>query len=406
MIITVIAFLIAYKLVDYIADFKTVKKHSRIDIIFLTIFFAMLFIPMAHIDDGIVSTREDRVLAKWKPLFLKDGKINLNFGNDFNKWFNDRFNLRPHLIFLYAQTNFLIKQNYVSLTITDIYKTSDYFFDKKNTAYEHNSQDIEIFSKNINKLHKFCNNNGIKLYVIIVPSKVSFYQKYDLKFKKLLPDKTNELQKNLKEKYNIEIIYPEKEFKKYEDKDFIYFKPDHHMTDFGQYILYSLLINKMQQDFPMLSATPLSDFKIYKSKQIRWNWDRKFHNGQMYHKSMLNYPKLLKDSYTYYDYKYPEKIKIIGEGTHITHINNNGNYKLLIVGDSFSENLVYFLNTNFSHIERYRHNMKTKEIIKKYDLEMKPYEKIMKDLKPDALVIIRHSGMLKEFKDMYPKEER
>ena len=50
--------------------------------------------------------------------------------------------------------------------------------------------------------------------------------------------------------------------------------------------------------------------------------------------------------------------------------------------------------------------MKTKEIIKKYDLEMKAYKKIMKDLKPDALVIIRHSGMLKEFKDMYPKEER
>ena len=41
--------------------------------------------------------------------------------------------------------------------------------------------------------------------------------------------------------------------------------------------------------------------------------------------------------------------------------------------------------------------MKTKEIIKKYDLEMKPYEKIMKALKAGALVIIRHSGMLEEF---------
>ena len=49
-IILVLSFLFFYKITDYIADFKTIREKSRIDIIFLTIFFVFLFIPMSHVN--------------------------------------------------------------------------------------------------------------------------------------------------------------------------------------------------------------------------------------------------------------------------------------------------------------------------------------------------------------------
>lgn len=97
-IMLVLCSLFAYKIVDYIADFSSIKHKSRIDIIFLTIFFIMLLIPFSHINKEDKSLSENRMLAKWKPLINQEGKLNYNFGKDFESWFNDRFNTREFLV--------------------------------------------------------------------------------------------------------------------------------------------------------------------------------------------------------------------------------------------------------------------------------------------------------------------
>ena len=63
-IILILTFLLSYKLSDYVADFKSVKEKSRIEILFLTIFFIFLFIPMSNINQGDISKNENRTLAK------------------------------------------------------------------------------------------------------------------------------------------------------------------------------------------------------------------------------------------------------------------------------------------------------------------------------------------------------
>ena len=63
-------FFITYKVVKYLARFKVEKNYSRIDIVFLSMFFTLLFVPMLKISDAEKSVQENRMLAK-KPQ-LKD----------------------------------------------------------------------------------------------------------------------------------------------------------------------------------------------------------------------------------------------------------------------------------------------------------------------------------------------
>ncbi len=61
--ILVLSFLLAYKIMDYVAYFKVIKNNSRIDIVFLLIFFILLCIPASHISKAMKAKGENRYLA-------------------------------------------------------------------------------------------------------------------------------------------------------------------------------------------------------------------------------------------------------------------------------------------------------------------------------------------------------
>ena len=107
-IILILSYLFAYKVSNYVADFKTVKNKSRIEIIFLTIFFVFLFIPMSNINKDEISTQENRRLAQYKPFINQDGQINYDFGKNFNEWFNDRLYKRNKIISIYLKIKYMM----------------------------------------------------------------------------------------------------------------------------------------------------------------------------------------------------------------------------------------------------------------------------------------------------------
>lgn len=106
-VILVIGLLAAHKIVQYLAQFKFKEKTSRIDIVFVTVFFVLLFIPMMKISDAAKSEKENRMLAKYVP-FIQNNQINLKYSTNFESWYNDRFLGREFLINIY---NFLEKKS-------------------------------------------------------------------------------------------------------------------------------------------------------------------------------------------------------------------------------------------------------------------------------------------------------
>ncbi|UKI40868.1 MAG: hypothetical protein L6V95_12230 [Candidatus Melainabacteria bacterium] len=45
-----------------------------------------------------ISTQENRTLAKLNGFIKENGEINYKFGENYNEWYNDRFNLRKEVI--------------------------------------------------------------------------------------------------------------------------------------------------------------------------------------------------------------------------------------------------------------------------------------------------------------------
>lgn len=407
LIIIILTYLAGYKLTSYLADFKIEENKSRIDIIFLTIFFIMLFIPMMKISDDEISKKENRRLAAYKP-FIEHNEINFNFGKDFDSWFSDRFLLREEIIPVYNYMNYLLHTDYVQLKTIHLYKSTNWMLGN-GIEIPFTETQLKQISSNLFKLKKFCNDNNIKLYVIIAPGKNSYQQNVDKILKKVTPNRTVALVEYAKVNYGLDIIYPEATFRNADKNEYIYFKTDHHLTDYGAYLMYSQLINKMKTDFPLLYVTPEGDFNTYKRTLCRYESDHNFREGETYRGAAVNAEKLLNTEYLYYDYKYPETITIKKDKNNyeypFLHLNSKGHYKLMILGNSYQENITYFLNTNFKEIRKYRLNSSLETPKRRYETEMRPYEKIAEDYKPDAVLLIVTSGYAENLTKMYPSEE-
>ena len=360
-----------------------------------------MFLPMIHISDAKKSDAENRNLAVWKPLINKKGQINYNFGHDYDNWFSDRFGLRKELVTFYKRFRYLIETDHVKLGNWYGFKSNGFIFNYGSNLKPYSPEKLLLIKNNMEKLNKLCLENNIKLYVMILPLRESIYRDFDkIRYSNDLHEPaTKALIDYLKKDSDINYIFPEEDFINFRkaNDEMLFFKTDHHITDTGAYLLYKILIQNFKQKFPKLVLTPQKDFNISQSNLIRWEADRLYANGIEYERSLIKDDKMLHTQYPYFDYKYSEKIKVSGQHPHYEHYNKEGNYKLLIIGDSYQENLAYFLNTSFQTIDKYRlnHNDKT-------PLNIKYYKNIIQNSHADMLLILIHSPYSRFLCNIFP----
>ncbi|MBR2526674.1 hypothetical protein IKE67_09440 [bacterium] len=389
--ISVLSFLLFYKISNYLADFKSVKNKSVAEILFLIIFFIVLFIPMSNIDNSEISEQENRTLAKLKPIFTKQGKINYDFGKNFNDWFNDHFNFRNKLIAL---------NSYLKIsTNKDVEIKQDGFIDKESgfiyyyrNFYRYSSKEVQNNLKPLIELNNFCKQNNIKLYVLITPPKEDIYKpkssiiaiKDNTPFEKYI----QQLQKNT----DLKIFYPINEFKENAKNNYIYFKTDDHWTDDGAYTGYKVLMDAIQKDFTNINVLTPNDFEYLENNLIRTDWDRKFGYGRTATKlGIFNLDKYHTTKYRYYKHKNFNALK-----TTITDINlhrekdyfypKGANYKVILLGTSQNENLTEFIPFTFKNVKRIRTN-NVKGISQTESTKiMKYHKKDILEYKPNILI--------------------
>lgn len=392
-IIMVLSYLIAFKIVDYIADFKTIKNQSRIEILFLVIFFAILFLPMAYIDQGKISKGENKTLAKWKPLITSDG-INYNFGKDFDNWYNDRFFLRSFIVKTYSDMKYNLAYQY--------YETRQGFLNKKNNWMNDtiNLGDSSISQakkdeiiKDIRKLQEFCNKNNIKLYIIIPPRKGEICQKelYPILGNPSKYKETSEVIDYIYDKTGVKVVYPYKELEEYHKNNFAFFKTDHHWTDEAAYLGYLEIMKQVKKDFPNVHINTKDDFNYTYSKKVRVLPKNGFFNGITYKALKLNDNHILDTKYKYYVHKNSDRIvtnfqKDDDNIWHHKYFNNINAPNMMLFGDSFTLNLlpsIVYSFKNTDNIYTYVLGEKTK-----YDrLNLKRFEKEILENKTDVLII-------------------
>ena len=415
-IILVLSFLLFNKLLDYVADFKTIKHKSRIEILFLICFFVILFIPMLHIDDSKISKNENRTLATWKPFINKKGEINFNFGKDFDNWFNDRFNLR----------NEIVSINHNIRHINKIYTFNNSYYDKKyNILYTKNAFGLaepknkeeakKKYLEKLTKFEKYCNDKNIKLYILLVPRQFDFQKHTTLSRKIDNKDFANELIEYLKNNSNLKIVYPKQKMLEANKTAPIYFATDHHWTKKGAYIGYKELITEIKKDFPSVILLEESSLLPYKNHKISEHWDAKFTNGQTY--KLLNLSKkfekkLFLNEYLYYENNLSKKLqrrlpefKTAKYKTSVDdefYYPNQNKLKAMVIGNSFARNLVEFLPYSFEKTLRFYDNVR--------QLNMEIYEPLIEEFKPNIIILNFHTSSISHVLNMYEpkitKEEK
>lgn len=413
-IILVLSFLLFYKFSDYLADFKTLKNQSGSDILFLVLTLVILFIPMLKLDKELYSAKELRPFAQYQP-FIKDGTINFNWGNNYTNYFSDHFFLRDAIVSLYSKFRYYLaykfyvvpdhavfnKENHWGFRIEpyslDIYKKLD-------------DKTVKRISNNFLKLNQFCTKNNIKLYIVVVPSKEDIYKKHNPYIPAYGEENFHQIYDYIKSKTDVNLIFPSQEFKNRAEKEYLFFKTDHHWTDTGAFIGYKLLSGVIQKDFPDFVPLKEDDFKIFKEKQVRSDFSREFDSGQTLY-AFLNLPgarfakKILDVEYPYYEHKQNHLLETKIDPGNLTkdfHFPAKNNLVTLEIGNSQSENFNDFLPFSFKRLKYLRVNNGQRKFVD--ELKMTDYEPLILELNPNILILTLTSAYIQPMLNMYESE--
>lgn len=413
-IILVLSFLLFYKLSDYLADFKTLKNQSRNDILFLVLIFVVLFIPMLKLDKEVYSVKELRPFAQYQP-FIKDGAINFNWGNNYTNYFSDHFFLRDAIVSTYCKFRYYLAYKFYVVPGHAVFNKENHWGFRiepySRAIYKKlEEQTVKRISDNFVKLNQFCSKNNIKLYIVVVPSKEDIYKKHAPYFPAYGQENFHQIYDYIKSKTDVNLIFPSQQFKNRAEKDYLFFKTDHHWTDTGAFIGYKLLSAAIQKDFPDFVPLKEDDFKIFKEKQVRSDFMRDFHNGTTL-SAFLNLQgsrfakKILDVEYLYYEYKQNHLLETKIDYENMTkdfYFPSKNNLTAVEIGNSMSENFNDFLPFSFRHLKYFRANNGRRQAIN--DLKMADYQPLILELKPDVLILTITSAYIIPMLNMYESE--
>lgn len=403
-IILLVSFLSFYKLSYYLADFKSMCNASRIDIVFLVLFFSAVFVPLFSLDTRkSVILEENRPPEKYSPFLDEFNQVNFNFAKIFDKYFSDRFLFRSQMIYIYSDFRQKIAHNYFSINDAYINLNSNWMnFLFLNFPQEKRLSDemLDDYLYSISELKKFCDRQNIKLYIIVAPGKPVIYSKeaYPLLRGHYEFEKSMQMQDFIQRKIGVKIIYPYKELlqeKITNYKNYTYFKTDHHWTPYGSYIGYKKLMEEITRDFPQTRVIPLTDFNVEKSKFPMYkNESNVATNGSLYNRLYLSGSKYFDVEYNYYINKNSKSLKqtLFNEAASRTFLyeyaNSGNNLKAVIWGDSFSTfYFADFLAYNFK-------NTMHIEDVSPESSNFWMYENKIKDFHPDIMIIcMTNSGV-------------
>ena len=351
-IILVLTYFFIYKIANYIVDFNILYRKSKIDILFLTIFFIFLFIPISYINQEEISKQENRSFAKWMPLIKENSEINFDFGKNFNNWFNDRFFLRNEFVNTYYRILSCFSKDYYESREIIYNKKADFSFNKGYNSVNiylkkdlFTKQELKTIYKNILNLKNYCEKHNVKFYIILSNDKESIYPEYYPKYYKPNNNisRLEQVKELLKTIPNLNVISPYKNLIKEKENNMVFLHYDTHLNAIGTYTEYSTIISELQKLYSNINLIEFSQIKIVKTKaKIDSCPPEKYINK--------NYEYIEEAALTNSSAKINNKLKILPRLYFFHKYLNNksdNNLKVVIVGDSFHTIYMHLLAENF-----------------------------------------------------------
>ena len=373
----------------------------RYDFSFVLIYIILALIPVVHINKEIKSISENRNLAIYKPLITDDNKINTNFGLDLNNWLNDRFWIREITISENFRLRYFIDRRVEN---SKAFQGSEgWLFDKfdPNLFLPYRTVDKLIIQSILEITSKY-NKGNTKVFFVSIPEKNSIYSEfhsYRLYDKELLPE-------ILALQTNINFISLSSILMENKTNDYVFFKDDHHWTQYGAFVSCRYLLEKFKQLFPDLEDLTYNNYSVSTFTNTYNNLitSKRFTNiksaGSIYNqlnlKNFYNYTTYYKvfrsKSNPILEADFPSQKPIY---THFKSNNVPNDLKLMIIGDSNIAFMIPFVTTIFSEcllmqINDWRNGWNN-------NWNINNYSSVIDEYKPDILLLITRSSNLQSW---------
>lgn len=325
----------------------------------------ILSLPLVKINQAEISEIENRKLTKF-PEF--NSIFESAFNKQFDAWLSDRFFLRDDYLALQRQI-LLINRRFINKKAFVGYDGWQFSNITKSDQTPYSAAKLKKIKNNINYFKDFCDSIGAKCYMVIAPRREDFVGNQP--FTMLTKDKAGQVYnvtKNI-----IPTIYPYKEFQDANKKELVFFKPDHHWTEYGALVAYRELMARIKVDFPEIISVNEGDYEIYQSPKVMAEADRKFNNGATCKLLNLTEKECLDENVQYKYYKIKDKTP-------------RNDLKVAMIGNSFIENFATFWWPTFAQHKKFRANERG------YDnLKLTRWKSEIEEFHPSIIILVLNS---------------
>lgn len=377
----IVIFSSSYIVVKFLLNTRILQKEHTANIVFVIFLFITLFLPASKIDH--VSTKnsnENRTLAQYKNLFSgeplnPESHFNRNYGKDFEAWFNDRFRGREKLVSFI--NDFKYKLTFKTYKNKGAYKYNDWVWVHSWDWIIPNVSNIKQINETLNDIYTKWN---IPILVLVYPAKSEIYCEHSLSKKCNFGSEIifNYLKKNINNESIKVITALPYALKHKNDKELLFYKDEHHMTQYGNQMIIDELIadgylpasNNDYHQYDIQAHCTWGEFVFDKTRcesNLKYGQSYGFIRGNkkrsIYDKKMDN-----ESSYIYYSFsdKYKNDVKykhtLLDNQKYVGYTNlynsnkNVTHFTPMLLGNSFVETLSLALSTRYDHVIRFRLN--------------------------------------------------
>ena len=188
----------------------------------------------------------------------------------FENFFSDNFNLRSDLLILNAYIKFNILHLSPFKNTVMMGKDGWFFVQKYISVFQakeyFDKEELYHFKRLFEIRAKWLSDRNIKMYLVVVPVSTSIYPEflpsYMVSYKSV--NKTDSLLSFISKVRGLKIIDLRASFKKEKTNGALrmYHKTDQHWNDYGAFIATKAIIDTIRKDFKNLRSVKLSDYKI------------------------------------------------------------------------------------------------------------------------------------------------
>jgi hypothetical protein len=362
-------------------------KANNLQISVIILFYLILLLPVIEMKLQLLPQKKNTENRKLNELPKFDINLLDPFPKQFEKFFDDHFGGR---VLAVSFNNYLHKK---ILKINDPNSTvligqDDYLYWAAQSLPQHRNFTPFSAIQVDNLVSKFkvranwLTKKGIKFYVVFAPVKQRIYPEF-MPFSLAnygIPPKSDQIYDALKSRLpQIPLIDLREKLVDARSTFETYPKTDNHWNDYGAFIAYTELINRIKQDFQMIMPLQISNFEVKIKNENGGNLATILSlEEEMKEASIKLIPKF-KPLAVYgqkQNYEGPGEFKYNVEFEVVKEVNDKSLPKAVIIRDSFCGGMMPYLSENFS-----------KSVYIWDAWQYKENRKIIENEKPDLVIL-------------------